>query len=158
MTKSTTTQPVRTHLYWVTDGKHDEDWFVIARNLRSARTFYIRYEGMEGCDDDFVQAEQVLSNIGIGNKVPRHAQVEDLQHLGFKVLGSGDRHVRQVKLQDRIFTEGGLESLARFRDDNKCDALGLGRPNGTEHDITRYQMAKLRELNRSAKGKRDDVQ
>ena len=72
-------------LYWVTTDDHDEDWFILARTSRTAESYHIRYEGYEPGD---ARAELILpagTNTNPG-PIPRHAQLEDLQTLGFEIL------------------------------------------------------------------------
>jgi hypothetical protein len=35
------------NLYWVTTDDHDEDWFTLARTIRTAESYHIQYEGYE---------------------------------------------------------------------------------------------------------------
>jgi hypothetical protein len=96
-------------LYWVTTDDHDEDWFILARTSRTAESHHIQYEGYEPGD---ARAELILragtdSNPGT---IPRHAQLEDLQTLGF---------------------EGHLEPMVTEVRDDAVETLGSGRPWGT---------------------------
>ena len=56
--------------------------------------------------------------------------------MGFEVPSPGNKHIRQVKLGDRVFLEGAMESLVCEAADNQFEDLGQGRPNGTKriHD------------------------
>jgi epoxide hydrolase len=80
---SKTTTPARiVNLYWVTTDDHDEDWFILAKTRWSAEGYHIKYEGYEPGD---ARAELILRTGAdpIPGPIPRHAQLEDLQKLGF---------------------------------------------------------------------------
>lgn len=62
--------------------------------------------------------------------IPRHAQLEDLQVLGFEILNP-DPNVRCVRRNGRTFLEGHLESMVTELRDDAQEALGQGRPSGT---------------------------
>lgn len=93
-------------LYWVTTCDHDEDWFILAKNSRSATRFHEIYEGYDPGD---ATARKVLGGIQLkdGDNVPRHAQIEDLEPLGFKVLQEDPTRI--VRLRGRTFREGQLQ-------------------------------------------------
>jgi hypothetical protein len=62
--------------------------------------------------------------------MPRHAQVRDLQRLGFDILNP-DPNGRSVRRNGRTFLEGHLESMvAEVRDDMQ-EEIGKGWPWGT---------------------------
>ena len=120
----------RTNLYWVTTEDHDEDWFILARTAQTARRFHTDYEGYE---PDDAHAELILRAVEdqIPGPIPRHAQLEDLQKVGFEVLNP-DPNGRIVRLAGRTFVEGLLESLLAEASDNAWEAQGEGRPHGTK--------------------------
>jgi hypothetical protein len=62
--------------------------------------------------------------------IPRHAQLEDLQTLGFEILNP-DPNGRCVRRNGRTFFEGHLESMVTEVRDDALEALGNGRPWGT---------------------------
>ena len=83
---SKTTRPHRiVNLYWVTTDDRDEDWFILAKTRRAAESYHIEYEGYEPGD---ARAELILRTGAdpIPGPIPRHAQLEDLQTLGFEIL------------------------------------------------------------------------
>ena len=127
---SKTTRPGRlVNLYWITTDDHDEDWFMLAKTARAAESYHIQYEGYEPGD---ARAELILRTGAnpIPGPIPRHAQLEDLQKLGFEILNS-DPNGRSVRRDGRTFLEGHLESMvAKVRDDVH-EAMGEGRPWGT---------------------------
>jgi len=104
------------NLYWVTTDDHDEDWFILARTIRTAESYHIQYEGYEPGE---ARAELILfaRADAIPGPIPRHAQLEDLQMLGFEILNP-DPNGRCVRRNGRTFLEGHLESMvAEVRDD-----------------------------------------
>jgi len=127
---SKTTRPHRiVNLYWVTTDDHDEDWFILAKTTRAAESYHIQYEGYEPGD---ARAELILRTGAdpIPGPIPRHAQLEDLQTLGFEILNP-DPNGRSVRRNGRTFLEGHLESMvAEVRDDVQ-ESTGKGRPWGT---------------------------
>lgn len=119
---------VRVTLFWVSTPDHDEDWFIFAKNARSAAKFHVDYEGYDLGD---ATAEPIVEAPSTAGRFPRHAQIDDLAALGFEILKSGD-HGRSVRYGDRTFVEGHLESLIAEIDDNNSEAAGEGRPRGTK--------------------------
>ena len=100
----------------VTTDDHDEDWFILARTGRTAESYHIQYEGYEPGD---ARAELILraATDPIPGLIPRHAQLEDLQVLGFEILNP-DPNGRCVRRNGRTFLEGHLESMVNeLRDD-----------------------------------------
>ena len=73
------------NLYWVTTDDHDEDWLILARTIRTAESYHTQYEGYEPGE---ARAELILraGTDPIPGPIPRHAQLEDLQMLGFEIL------------------------------------------------------------------------
>jgi hypothetical protein len=126
------TKPGRiVNLYWVVTDDHDEDWFILARTARTAESYHIQYEGYEPGD---ARAELILraGTDSIPGPIPRHAQLEDLQMLGFEILNP-DPNGRSARRNDRTFLEGHLESMvAEVRDDARrsLGRVGLGEPLG----------------------------
>ncbi len=66
----------------------------------------------------------------IPGPIPRHAQLEDLQKLGFEILNP-DPNCRSVRRDGRTFLEGHLESMVAKARDDVHEATGKGRPWGT---------------------------
>ena len=118
------------NLYWVTTDDHDEDWFILAPTARAARHYHTAYEGYDPGD---AHAELIARRLAdpVSGPMPRHAQLADLQKLGFEVLNP-DPNGRIVRLAERTFLEGHLESLWAEASDNAWEALGEGRPLGTK--------------------------
>jgi len=124
------TKPVRlVNLYWVATDDHDEDWFILARTARTAENYHVQYEGYAPGE---ARAELILraGTEPILGSIPRHAQLEDLQVLGFEILNP-DPNGRCVKRNGRIFLEGHLESMVAEVRDDAHEAIGKGRPLGT---------------------------
>ncbi len=117
------------NLYWVTTDDHDEDWFILAKTRRAAESYHIEYEGYEPGD---ARAELILRTGAdpIPGPIPRHAQLEDLQKLGFEILNA-DPNGRSVRRNGRTFLEGHLESMVAEVRDDVHEAMGKGRPWGT---------------------------
>lgn len=120
------------HLYWVETEDHGEDWFIFARNRRSAQAYHADYEGYDTGD---AYAEMILHDVGYRDDLPVHAQLEDLERLGFKVISTGDQFIRQVEYNGRVFTEGLLESMAMEATDSLAESMGQGRPCKTTRHI-----------------------
>ena len=112
------------NLYWVTTDDHDEDWFILARTGQTAESYHIQYEGYEPGD---ARAELILhaGTDPIPGPIPRHAQLEDLQVLGFEILNP-DPNGRCVRRNGRTFLEGHLESMVAEGRDDAQEALGQG--------------------------------
>ena len=68
-------------------------------------------------------------------RAPVHAQLRDLKRFGFKICDTGDRSIRQVRYNGRVFTEGLMESLVREGNDNLAESMGHGRPGVTKPSI-----------------------
>ena len=116
-------------LYWVTTDDHDEDWFILATTGRTAESYHIRYEGYEPGE---ARAELILP-VGtdpIPGTIPRHAQLEDLQMLGFEILNP-DPNGRCVRRNGRTFLEGHLESMVAEVRNDTLKAIGKGWSLGT---------------------------
>ena len=62
--------------------------------------------------------------------IPRHAQLKDLQKLGFEILNA-DPNGRSVRRSGRTFVEGHLESMVAGARDDMHEEIGKGRPWGT---------------------------
>jgi hypothetical protein len=117
------------HLYWVTTPDHSEDWFILARTRRSAAKFHDSYEGY---DDNYATAELVVAGTGVSESsfegLPRHAQIPDLRQLGFEIVDPRGGQ-RVVRLNEKLFIEGYLESFITELTDNQLEASSRGRLN-----------------------------
>lgn len=104
----TSTKKATTALYWVTTRDHDEDWFILARNSRSASTYH---ESSEGYNPGDAVVRKVLGGVQLtdGASLPRHAQIEDLESLGFRLLQS--HPYRIVRFHGKIYKEGQMQAL-----------------------------------------------
>jgi hypothetical protein len=125
----------RINLYWVTTDDNDEDWFIFAHTRRAAAHFHEDYEGYNTYD---ASARTILTNAHLAKykngTPPCHAQIEDLQALGFEIL-DGPKFGRAVRFRGEAFAEGCMEALVREADDNHFEAAGKGRPNGTKPGV-----------------------
>lgn len=122
------------HLYWVTTPDHDEDWFIFAKNSRSAESLHVEYEGYSPGD---ATAQMILHDVDYNDHVPCHAHEPELERLGFEIVQTGDPFLRQVKYQGRTFTEGSMQSDVMRAHDDAFEAAGKGRPNRTKRTETR---------------------
>ncbi len=114
------------NLYWVTTEDHDEDWFITAHNADEAAAFH---ELMEGYNPGDAAAEMILEMPGgIATDVGWPSE-DVLRSCGAGILDEGGARV--VKIGDRTFCEGLLESTIRELDDDMFEAHGEGRPNET---------------------------
>jgi hypothetical protein len=115
------------NLYWVTTEDHDEDWFVVARNAKEAAAFH---ENAEGYDVGDATAEMIM-------EMPEGVTVQTGWPSDEVLLSCGadivsDAPARVVRIGERTFCEGLMESLIRELDDDRFEAIGEGRPNETE--------------------------
>lgn len=109
------------NLYWVTTEDHDEDWFIVANNAEEAAAFH---EYAEGYNPGDVEAEMIMEiPEGVTEDVDWPSD-EVLQSCGARIVVDGPTHV--VKIEDRAFCEGLLESEIREVDDIIREALGEG--------------------------------
>ncbi len=121
-------KPLR--LYWCETDDHHEDWFVVARSPRRARTAFADFEGYDTVD---VHAElicDVPSGTDFGGGDPEGPAGESVLLLCGGVIVR-DEMPRVVRLGGRTFAEGMLEALIRELDDDSFEAEGRGRPNKT---------------------------
>ena len=129
------------YLYWVTvPGDDSEDWFIFSRDARTARSFHEECEGYSPGDAKAECIMKVPPSLKLSVKPPDHANLEDLEMLGFEILDSGDQYVRMVRKDGRTFTEGALESLVRTIRDDIFEVSGRGRPNKTKPRPTKIQV------------------
>lgn len=88
-------------LFWVTTDDHDEDWFVIARDEKTAYRFHEAYEGYDRGDAKAKEIQKI-------NRVYRrrkvyHAQVNMLEDMGFEIMS--EKPSRVVFKDGKIFKE-----------------------------------------------------
>jgi len=119
-------------LYWMTTDDHEEDWFVLAADPRSALSYHLGYEVLAGHQD--AKAEAILgipnpSALPKGQTLPRRATLADLATLGFQCCSGGLQKI--VRYQGRTFIEGDLELSIMTSRDDYLEGKGKGRPNGT---------------------------
>ena len=107
------------NLYWVTTSDHDEDWFIVADTAEEAASFH---EDMEGYNPGDATAEMIIE-IPDGFPVETDWPSDDvLKACGALIVVDGSTRV--VKIGDRTFCEGLLESEIRRVDDKIREALG----------------------------------
>ena len=117
------------NLYWVTTEDHAEDWFVIAPSLQEASSFH---EDAEGYDIGDATAE-LVTEIPDGVKAdPGWPSDDVLLSCGAIIVADGSARV--VKIGERTFCEGLMESTIRTLDDDMFEAVGEGRPNKTSRE------------------------
>jgi hypothetical protein len=115
--RSPTRYPLK--LYWLETADHDEDWFVIARTAREARSFFEDQEGYLRGDATSrlvlrlpkeLQLESGESST-LSKSAPTHAPCwpseEIIKACGGVYLLKGD--VRVVQFGERTYAEGLLE-------------------------------------------------
>jgi len=114
-------------LYWVETEDHCEDWFIVARNHEEAQTFHEQNEGYLPGD---AAAEEILAvPDGVVTKTGWPSE-EVLLAAGAEFIDQGDARV--VQINGRRFCEGLLEQTIRSLDDDRFEANGQGRLNGTK--------------------------
>jgi hypothetical protein len=120
------------NLYWVQTEDHSEDWFIFASTARAAGGFHEDYEGYEARD---ASARLVIEKVELqkfeNGTPPCHAQIPDLQALGFEILTNLDSKMRIVRLNGEQFVEGEMETLVAVATDNALESAGMPRLNGT---------------------------
>ena len=92
------------NLYWVTTPDHDEDCFIVASNIRSARAYHESYEGYNSGD---AEAELLFHHIDIPSGPdcpPFHPRLDLLESLGGVKIKSGRREGK-ILLAGRCFPE-----------------------------------------------------
>ena len=117
------------NLYWLTTEDHGEDWFIIANSADEAATFH---EDAEGYDIGDATAE-LVTEIPDGVKAdPGWPSDDVLRSCGAEIVADGSARV--VKIGERTFSEGLMESTIRTLDDDMFEAAGEGRPNKTSRE------------------------
>jgi hypothetical protein len=99
-------------LYWVSDGKGLEDWFVVANTAKQAEKFYVEQEFGE-VEKGYVTTEEIMSISEAllveeeYEEIPDWADLSLLKKLGFKIINQ-DSPMR-VRYKDMIFKEGKMQ-------------------------------------------------
>ncbi len=114
-------------LYWCQTPDHDEDWFVIARTAREARSFFTNYEGYDAGDAEASRICAVPEGVVITE--PGWALEEVLRACGAEILRA--QEPRQVEIRGIHYEEGRLDALIMKAHDDAFQAAGQGRPNAT---------------------------
>jgi len=116
-------------LYWVTTSDHAEDWFIVANSAEEAASFH---EDAEGYDIGDATAE-LVTEIPDGTITDTGWPSEEvLTACGATIVA--DEPARVVKIGDRTFCEGLMESTIRTLDDDMFEEIGEGRPNKTSRE------------------------
>jgi hypothetical protein len=117
----------RWKLYWVVTGDETEDWFVVARDARTAARFHEEYNGF--ATGDAYAAPVVALPPAFGIDAVEYADEDLLRTCGAELLRS--ETPRAVRLRGRVFVEGALQHVINTQVDDFFEACGKGRPNGT---------------------------
>ena len=100
----------RIKLYWVTTPDHDEDWFIFADSLSSARAFHENYGGYGKGD---AHTRLIVSDVTLkefmNGTPPCHARFEDLYQIGIEAGTIPGR--RKGRFNGEIFRNGILEAI-----------------------------------------------
>ena len=114
-------------LYWVETEDHCEDWFIVATSLEEAESLHEQYEGyLPG--DAFAEEITAIPS-GVSAKIGWPSE-ELLLAAGAEFIDRGPARV--VQINGRRFCEGLLEETIRSLADDRFEAEGRGRVNGTE--------------------------
>jgi hypothetical protein len=117
---------VKLRLYWAQTIDHHEDWFIVAQDVHEAERLH---EEMEGYEFGDAEAEEILEIPGTVPAEPGWPSEELLEAIGARYIETGATRV--VELNGRTFCEGMLEETIRSLDDDRFEAQGEGRINGT---------------------------
>lgn len=130
-------------LYWVTTSDHDEDWFVIAKNKQTAKSFFASYEGY---DYDKVSAEGVQT---VGDEYfaikAYHPSVVQLKQLGFKIYERGQSIFAWKN--GKIYEEGNIVKNLAFKIYDKVPVVYIIKLYGGNH----YKIGVTKDLSRRIK-------
>lgn len=97
-------------LFWCWTPDHHEDWFVVAKNAKQAKTFFLEYEGYD--HGDYVKAEFV-TDVPENYKSARLGWPDDelLDACGGEMrISNNGKGSREVTLKGNTFFEGSLQS------------------------------------------------
>ena len=117
------------NLYWVTTEDHGEDWFIVSNSAEEAATFH---EDAEGYDPGDASAELIMTIPDGVTADTGWPSEEMLTACGATIVT--DEPTRVVKICERTFCEGLMESTIRTLDDDMFEAAGEGRPNKTSRE------------------------
>ena len=120
------------NLYWVTTPDHEEDWFIIADTPQEAATFHEDAEGYDVGDATAEQIMEVPSGVMADPGWPTH---KVLEACGARIVVDGPTRV--IRIGDRTFCEGLMESEIRALDDVMREAYGEGIPDDNPREIER---------------------
>lgn len=115
------------NLYWVETFDYHEDWFVVASSARKAARWHEREEGYDASDAVATLVVRIPRNLEAPDGWPSH---ELLEACGARIHRAATPRV--VEIAGGRYVEGYLEHEIRQRLDERFEALGRGRPNGTE--------------------------
>jgi len=106
-------------IYWVETKDHSEDWFVGAKNSRSARAFFEGYEGFNPFDASAKKLCPIPYKCN--QQRPFYAQLDLLRKCGFHIISRGPARV--VRRNGKIYREGIVPHWAYF---DSSDRNGAG--------------------------------
>ena len=118
---------MKLNLYWVQTNDHCEDWFIVAQDVHQAERLH---EDLEGYERDYAEAELIAPIPVEMNASPGWPSEELLLALGAKYKENGTARV--IEIGGRTYCEGLLEQTLRALDDDRFEALGGRRVNGTQ--------------------------
>ena len=114
------------HLYWCETGDHDEDWFIVAASAEEASYIHEEEEGYGPGDAIATFVCAIPAQLTPQPGWPDHALLEA---LGAKLLDRMTPWV--VELDGALYQEGGMDEVVNRVHDDRAEAHGQGRPNGT---------------------------
>jgi hypothetical protein len=128
-------------LYWCTTEDSEEDWFVVARNSRSAARWFEEHEGYEKREVHARPVKHVPVDAYHALVRRRGAPVDPpfcpdlalLRDAGADVLRV--QAPRVVQIGSEVFVEGILDLEYQRKLDDALEADGRGRPNGTVREV-----------------------
>ena len=113
-------------LYWVVTDDHCEDWFIVAETNRQAATFHEQNEGYLPGDARAEEVTVIPDGVNAETGWPSDAV---LVAAGAEFVDQGPARV--VRICGKTFCEGLLEATLRSIDDDRSQAAGEQRLNGT---------------------------
>jgi len=114
--RATKKSPAPFKLYWCETDDHGEDWFIVARDMSTARRFHEDAEGYDRGDADAEMICELPASLQKESKTgwPSRAVLEACG--GEVIKGTGaDEQPRVVRIRGRVFGEGDVFELARVR-------------------------------------------
>lgn len=132
-------------LFWVYTPCHEEDWFIIAHDRKTARKYHEEYEGF---DYGYAMASLIGS---VEKKYERravyHAQLPMLEDMGFTVLSDGPYRV--VIKEGRVYQEGSVIKFSLLNGSDGKEGLYIVHAVGSDLykiGITKHLRARLRNM------------